>query len=154
MKSQSNLKLPLRDAEKANLRKQKIKIADLLDYAVDELEIILNTSPNRSREIFALAQFQTIPTIGIKFAEDLVYLGYYSLDELRDKDGAKLTDAYEYKKGYQTDPCVEDQFRLVVHYASSPNPKLTWWDFTAARKQYRLEYGYPDTRPQNTWFEI
>lgn len=154
MKSKKNIKLPLTDAEKAILRKNKIKIANILNFTTDELEVLLNIKPERAKEIYALAEFQTVPSIGIKFAEDLVFLGYYTLSELRNKDGAKLTDEYELKKGYWADPCVEDQFRLVINFANTQDTKKTWWDFTAARKKFRNENGYPKNRPKKSWVEI
>jgi hypothetical protein len=153
MKNNINIKLPLTDIEKANLRKNKIKIANILDFATDELEVLLNATTERAKEIYALAEFQSVPSIGIKFAEDLVFLGYYSLNELKNKDGAKLTDEYERKKGFWTDPCVEDQFRLVVNYANTNDTKKTWWDFTEERKKYRFENGYPASRPKKAWHE-
>ena len=52
MKSKINIKLPLIDVEKANLRKNKIKIANVLDFATDELEVLLNTTPERAKEIY------------------------------------------------------------------------------------------------------
>jgi Pathogenicity locus len=94
MKNKTNIKLPLTDIEKANLRKNKIKIANILDFATDELEVLLNSTTERAKEIYALAEFQTVPSVGIKFAEDLVFLGYYSLNELKQKDGAQLTDEW------------------------------------------------------------
>lgn len=153
MKNKSNIKLPLTDIEKANLRKNKIKIANILDFATDELEVLLNSTTERAKEIYALAEFQTVPSVGIKFAEDLVFLGYYSLNELKQKDGAKLTDEYEQKKGYWVDPCVEDQFRLIVNFANTNDTNKTWWDFTEERKKFRIENGYPKSRPQKAWFE-
>lgn len=153
MKSKTTIKLPLTDIEKANLRKNKIKIAALLDFATDELEVLLDASTERAKEIYALAEFQTVPSVGVKFAEDLVFLGYYSLKELKHKDGAELTDEYEQKKGYWVDPCVEDQFRLVVNFANTYDRKKTWWDFTEERKKFRTENGYPESRPQKPWFE-
>ena len=153
MKNKKNIKLPLTDIEKANLRKNKIKIADILDFAKDELEVLLNATRERVKEIYALAVFQTVPSVGIKFVEDLVFLGYYSLDELKHKEGPTLTDEYEQKKGYWVDPCVEDQFRLVVYFANTNDTKKTWWDFTAERKKFRNENGYPKSRPQKAWFE-
>ena len=149
MKIKTNIKLPLADVEKANLRKNKIKIADILDFATDELEVLLNATTERAKEIYALAEFQTVPSVGIKFAEDLVFLGYYSLNELKNQNGAQLTDEYELKKGYRIDPCVEDQFRLVVNFANTHDTKKTWWDFTEERKKFRTENGYPNSRPQN-----
>ena len=153
MKSKINIKLSLTDTEKANLRKNKIKIANVLDFAIDELEVLLNATTERAKEIYALAEFQTIPSIGIKFSEDLVFLGYYSLKELKHKDGAKLTDEYERKKGFWIDPCVEDQFRLVINFANTNDTTKTWWNFTEKRKKYRTENGYPTNRPQKAWFE-
>ena len=153
MKSKTNIKLPLTEVEKANLRKNKIKIVNVLDFATDELEVLLNATPERAKEIYSLAEFQTVPSVGIKFAEDLVFLGYYSLNELKNKDGAKLTDEYELKKGYWADPCVEDQFRLVVNFANTHDTKKMWWDFTEERKKFRTETGYPTSRPQKAWFE-
>jgi hypothetical protein len=153
MKNKTNIKLPLTDLEKANLRKNKIKIANILDFATDELQVLLNATTERAKEIYALAEFQTVPTVGIKFAEDLVYLGYYSLNEIKEKDGAKLTDEFEQKKGYWIDPCVEDQFRLIVNFANTNDPKKTWWDFTEERKKFRAENGYPKSRPQKAWYE-
>lgn len=153
MKNKTSPKLPLTDTEKASLRKHKIKLAHLLDYGVDELEVLLDIPTERAREIHALAEFQTVPSIGIKFAEDLVFLGYYSLAELKGKDGATLTDEFERKKGYWIDPCVEDQFRLVVHFANTNDASKMWWDFTPARKDYRTANGYPASRPKLAWHE-
>jgi Pathogenicity locus len=153
MKIKKNIKLHLTNIEKANLRKNKIKIANILNFATDELEVLLNATTKRAKTIYALAEFQSVPSIGIKFAEDLVFLGYYSLNELKNKDGAKLIDEYERKKGFWTDPCVEDQFRLVVNYANTNDTKKTWWDFTEERKKYRFENGYPASRPKKAWHE-
>ena len=153
MKNKTNIKLPLTDSEKANLRKHKIKIANILDFAKDELEVLLNATSERAKEIYALAEFQTVPSVGIKFAEDLVFLGYYSLNELKQENAAKLTDDYEKKFGYWVDPCVEDQFRLIVNFANTNDTTKTWWDFTEERKKFRSENGYPINRPKKAWFE-
>ncbi|MFD2562568.1 helix-hairpin-helix domain-containing protein [Aquimarina rubra] len=154
MRTKTNIKLNLSDIERSNLRKQKIKISEILNYAVDELEVILGVSPERAKEIYALADFQRIPSIGIKFAEDLIFLGYYSITELQDKDGAELTNQYEKKKGYRIDSCVEDQFRLAVHFANTSDYSKNWWDFTTERKNYRNNFGYPKDRPVKNWHEV
>lgn len=145
--------LNLSEDEQKYLRTNKVKISDILDFASGELETLLNVSESRAKEIYALASFQQIPSIGIKFAQDLVYLGYYSIEELKGKDGATLTDEYEKKKGYKTDPCVEDQFRFAVDFAKNRNDSIRWWDFTNERKKFRKEYGYPTDRPQKNWTE-
>lgn len=131
----------------------KVKIAGILNFAADELEAMLNISFERARVIHALAHFQTIPSIGVKFAEDLIFLGYYAISDLRGNNGAQLLDAYELKKGYATDPCVEDQFRLVVYFANTSDSTKNWWDFTGERKAYRLKNGYPANRPETLWHE-
>lgn len=154
MKAKKSIKLPLTDSEKAQLRKQKIKIANLIDFAVDEIAVLIGAANNRAKEIYALAEFQTVPTIGIKFAQDLVFLGYYSLQELKNKDGAQLTDEYEKKLAFRVDPCVEDQFRLVVNYAKTQDNSKTWWDFTEERKNFRAANGYPESRPEKPWYQV
>ncbi|WP_077920548.1 helix-hairpin-helix domain-containing protein [Spirosoma sp. 209] len=153
MSPKNNLRLPLTEAERTNLRKHKVNISDFLRHALDELAVYLGATPDRTRELYALAQFQTIPSVGPKFASDLIFLGYYSLAELVDKDGATLMDQYEQEKGYWIDPCVEDQFRLAIHYAQTSDATKTWWDFTPERKAYRSANGYPPDRPTLAWHE-
>lgn len=148
------MKLNLTDTERRNLRRNKVKISEILDFAADELEGILDVSEERAKELHALADFQRIPSVGIKFAEDLIFLGYYSIEELKGCDGGALTDAYEKKKGFRTDVCVEDQFRLAVNFAENYDYTKNWWDFTEQRKTYRSKHGYPFDRPQIEWFNL
>jgi hypothetical protein len=154
MKKKSNIKLNLTNEERAALRKHKVKIAEILDYAVDEIEAMLPVSAKRARELYALADFQQIPSVGIKFAEDLVFMGYYAVSELKGLDAATLTDQYEKKKDYWIDSCVEDQFRLAVHFANTGDPTKNWWDFTSERKAFRAASGYPADRPKTSWYEV
>jgi hypothetical protein len=153
MTRKANIKLDLSPTERVKLRSNKAKKSDILNFAPDELAELLGIQLDRAREIHALANFQQIPSVGIRFAEDLIFLDYYSLEELKGKDGAELTEAYERKKGYWVDPCVEDQFRLIVHVANTGDYSKKWWDFTEERKKYRLENGYPDSRPATAWID-
>ena len=146
--------LNLTETEKAQLKKAGIKLKDLKNFSVEALCEILNTSKIRASEICALNEFQSVPSIGIKFAQDLISMGYYSLDELKNENGADLIDKLEIVTGAWIDPCVEDQCRLVVHFANNRGSKKNWWDFTAERKKFRAENGYPKTRPQNAWHEL
>lgn len=141
-------KLDLTQPERAALSQHKIKTSDIAVLSICELQSKLAISEQRARKLRALAEFQQIPSIGPKFAIDLVKLGYDSLEELKGKDGAILTDEFEQLCGEWVGPCVEDQFRLVVHYASHRDSDKRWWDFTKERKQYREQYGYPEDRPQ------
>ena len=153
MKRNYNPKLELSDSERGQLRSNKIKPAEIFQFAAEELEALLGVSKLRAKEIYALADFQRIPSIGIEFAKDLVFLGYYTIAELEGKDGAKLTDQYEKKKGFKTDVCVEDQFRLAVDFAKNFDYSKRWWDFTDEQKKYRAEHGYPIDRPVINWTE-
>ena len=150
----STIKLDLLPVERKFMRANKIKIRDLVNYQVAELQLLLDVPAIRAMEIRALVEFQCISSIGIKFARDLISLGYYSLDELKEKDGAKLLDELELSTGTWIDPCVEDQCRLVVHYANERDDKLNWWDFTEERKRYRMDNGYPADRSKKAWFEL
>ncbi len=146
--------LKVTPAEVKKLRALKIKKSEVHLHNIEVLQTLLVTSKIRAMELFALSEFQSLPSIGIRFAHDLIWMGYYSLHELKGKDPAKLTDQYELEKGVWTDPCVEDQFRLVVHFANHPNSNLNWWDFTPERKAFREKNGYPSTRPKKPWFAL
>lgn len=81
-------------------------------------------------------------------------LGFYSLKEIRGKDPAKLLNKLELLMAAWIDPCVEDQFRLVVYYADHPDTLRNWWDFTNERKAFRQKNGYPANRPKKPWHEL
>ncbi len=140
-------KLDLTVDEKEHLKKNKISKNKLADLAVDELCEVLHISNHRAKQLQALIHFQSFASIGPKFAQDLIDMGYYSIDKFKHKQGAELLDEHELFINACTDPCVEDQFRLIVHYANHPGIKKQWWDMTAERKAYRAKYGYPVTRP-------
>lgn len=144
-------KLDLSLAEKQNLKQNKVKISQLRDYTVDEIGKLLNTDEQRARQVYALIDFQTVPSIGPKFAQDLISMGYFALEDLITKNGHELFDELERIQGFWTDPCVEDQCLLAVHYANNKNSAKNWWDFTTARKTYRTQNGYPADRPVKAW---
>ncbi len=152
MSKKSN-RYALTAAEKAQLRKSRIALKDIVNHPVGELQHILSTTEQRAKEIFASYQFQSVPSIGARFAEDLIAMGYYALDELKHKTGVELIDQLEQKMGYWIDPCVEDQCRLVVHFANTGDVTKQWWHLTAERKAYRAPHEYPTSRPQKAWFE-
>ena len=150
----SNVKLDLSDSERKRLRRNKIKKSEITNLSILEIEKLLNVPEARAREIYALADFQRIPSIGIEFAKDLIFLELYSIEDLVEKTGAKLTDASEKKKGYRIDPCVEDQFRLAVDFSHNQDYTKRWWDFTEDRKNFRSQIGYPVDRPVVNWHEV
>src|SRR5258708_10084156 len=112
--------LDITSLEKRKLRMNRIKFLEIHHQSLESLQSILNVSKIRAMELFALSQFQSLPSIGIRFAQDLISLGFYSLNDLKRRDPAKLTEKLEHQVGAWIDPCVEDQFRLVVHYTNHP----------------------------------
>jgi hypothetical protein len=147
------IKLNLSQDEKVHLKKNGLNIGRLKGFAADEIAVLLNTRIQRAREIYASVAFQAIPSVGPKFAGDLISIGYYAIEDLVDKNPSVLLDELERKQGFWTDPCVEDQFWLAVDYARHGNTNKNWWDFTTARKAYRAKNGYPADRPITAWTE-
>ena len=147
------MQLNLTPAERTALRRAKRKQSDLAHAEPREIAGELSFTLQRARELVGLATFQSIKSIGPAFARDLIEMDIFSLDEIRDRTGAELVDEHERRLGYTTDPCVEDQFRRVLHYAHTGDNSLSWFDFTAERKAYRDEHGYPNDRPTVAWHE-
>jgi hypothetical protein len=150
MKKTINYRLTL--PEKQMLKTKKVNQKIVQDYAPDEIAALLEASPDRSRELHALAEFQSIPSLGINFAEELISQGYYSLEQLKGKSAVTLFDAFEQHCRAWADPCVEDAYRLLVHYIENRDECKRWWHFTAERKAYREQYGFPADRPKKPWY--
>jgi hypothetical protein len=149
-----SINLLLSADEKQMLREQKIKMSELPGFAPDEIASMLNASPQRTKEINALIEFQSIPSLGINFATELIGQGYYSLAQLAGKDAVDLFNAFEKYVGAWADPCVEDSYRLLAHYIKHGDTGKKWWDFTAERKAYRAEHGFPADRLAKAWYEL
>ncbi|SIP96477.1 Pathogenicity locus [Mucilaginibacter lappiensis] len=140
-------------SEKQLLKVKKVNQKLLQDYAPDEIATLLEASSERARELNALAEFQSIPSLGINFAEELISQGYYTLEQLKGKSAVELFDAFERHCGTWADPCVEDSYSLLVHYIENRDDSKRWWHFTAERKAYREQYGFPNNRPLKPWYE-
>jgi hypothetical protein len=139
--------------EKSILKQQGVKQKMLHGYVPNEIAALLNASPDRTLELAALAEFQNIPSLWIGFAKELMAQGYYSLEQLKGKSAVELFDAYEKHSGSWADPCVEDSYRLLVHYIEHKDESKRWWDFSKERKAYRAEFGFPKDRPVTAWYE-
>jgi len=150
----SSNRLDILITEKRKLREKKIRLDEIHQHSTAYLQKVLNISKIRAMELRALSEFQSIPSIGIRFAQDLISLGYYSLKDMKGKDPARLANRLERHLGAWIDPCIEDQFRLVTYYAGHPGDSRNWWDFTGERKEFRQKHGYPSSRPKKAWFEL
>jgi len=148
-----NIDYLLTTAEKQTLKEKKITRAMLRDYAPDEVAASIDAPPARTREVNALAEFQSIPSLGINFATELIRQGYFSLEQLNGKSAVELFDAFEKHSGCWADPCVEDSYRLLVDYVKNRDLSKRWWHFTAERKAYRAKHGFPADRPKRAWYE-
>lgn len=150
----SNIKLPLTNEEKSKLRKSKVKVSELHTFNTEKIANTLNIPLSKAKVLKGLAEFQTVPSIGSKLAEKLVFkLNIFSLSEIKEKDGGKVFDELEQKLGVWTDSCVEDQIRCVINYANNPNSSKQWFDFTEERKAYRDRVGFPKNGPTKAWYE-
>lgn len=148
-----NIDYELSLEEKQTLRQKKISQKMLRDFTPDEIAVIIGASTKRTEELQALVDFQSIPSLGIGFARELMAQGYYSLEQLRGKTAVELFNAFEKHSGCWIDPCVEDSYRLLVHYIQHRDESKRWWNFTAERKAYREQFGFPGDRPITAWYE-
>ena len=150
----SNPKLPLTQNEKIKLRKARVLISEVHTLGIDYLVQTMDISVERAMIIKGLAEFQSVPSIGYKLAEKLVYkLKIFSLVQIKNKNAAELFNEYEQHLNARADSCVEDQIRCVINYANNPNSPMQWFDFTNERKKYREKVGYPEGRPKTAWYE-
>ena len=101
-------KLPLTPEERAHLRAFKVKLNDIANLDTAQLSQMLEITRERANMLKGLAMFQSVPSIGPKVAARVVDMGYYSLDEIKDLDGADFIDKMEVHLGYWEDPCLED----------------------------------------------
>jgi hypothetical protein len=92
------------DSEKKKLRTAGIKLKEIHHHPIRELMSTLGVAEIRAMELRAMSEFQSIPSIGKRFAEDLIQLGFYSLKELKGKNPAKLLDRFERQLGVWIDP--------------------------------------------------
>jgi hypothetical protein len=149
-----NIDFGLSAVEKQRLKDQKVSQKKLQDYAPDEIALLLGAPAERAKELQALAEFQGIPSLGVGFARELIGQGYFSLEQLKGRTAVELFDAFERHCGSWADPCVEDSYRLLVHYIEHKDDSKRWWNFTAERKAYRGQFGFPADRPVKAWYEL
>lgn len=79
-----------------------------------------------------MTDLRTVPGIGAKKEQELVDLGYDSLESLKGADPDEIYFRACVKQGWQLDKCVLYAFRCAVAYAEDPAPdpnKYRWWYF-------------------------
>lgn len=79
-----------------------------------------------------MSDLRLVPGIGAKKEQELMELGYDSLESLKEADPDELYIKACTKQGWQLDKCVLYAFRCAVAFAkdSDPDPeKYRWWYF-------------------------
>lgn len=77
-------------------------------------------------------ELQQIPGVGVAMEQDLIRLGYHTIQSLK---GQKPEEMYQRQckiQGCQLDRCVLYVYRCAVYYAETPCPdpkKLKWWNW-------------------------
>lgn len=79
-----------------------------------------------------MSDLRLVPGIGAKKEQELMELGYDSLEALKNADPDELYLQSCIKQNRQLDKCVLYAFRCAVAYAKDPVPdpeKYRWWYF-------------------------
>ena len=77
-------------------------------------------------------ELQKIPGIGPKMEEDLVNMGFHTLQSLKGQNPETLYQKDCVLKGCQLDRCVLYVFRCAVYFAENKThdpEKLKWWNW-------------------------
>ena len=90
----------------------------------------------KNQKMNSSKEFQVIPGVGKKLAEDLVALGYHSVEELQGESPEEMYQKLSTLRGRHIDRCVLYVFRLAVYFAGNSVHKqklLKWWNWTDKR---------------------
>ena len=77
-------------------------------------------------------ELEIIPGIGKIMAQDLIEIGYTTIESLKDQDPQQMYDRHCEVKRHRVDRCVLYTFRCAVYFASNEiyDPKkLKWWNW-------------------------
>lgn len=138
MRMKRAMKLDLLPEERAALRRHGLRAASLPDVDPQTLAALCTLPLARCRYLVAMAQFQTLASVGPAAAQDLWDLGCRSLADVADADPVRLYDALCVNVGVKLDQCVEDVFRCAiaqVRNAGLPAERKNWWYWKPMRGQ-------------------
>lgn len=136
--TKKTIKLPLTLEERYALRRARILLREVSSFTNSALSEATGLKQARCKMLIALAQFQTLGSIGENIAQALWDLGLTSVADLVDQDPYEMYQNYSAQVGYRVDPCVEDTFRCAVAQAKYPDlPKhlRQWWEWGSQRGQ-------------------
>ena len=81
----------------------------------------------------ALKDLRRIPGVGKSIAQDLLDLGFQSVEDLRGHDPQEMYERFCEMQGVRIDRCLLYVFRCAVYYASNEqhDPELLkWWNWS------------------------
>ena len=81
-----------------------------------------------------MGELQKIHGIGKTGEQDLIKLGYKTIESLRGADPEEMYERECIEKGFKVDRCVLYVYRCAVYYANTPeaereSEKLKWWNW-------------------------
>jgi hypothetical protein len=131
-------KLALTAGERRALRSAKVTLGSIAALGGKGLHRLLDGSVSRARcdEIAALADFQSLASVGLESARDFVALGFGCVAELKNQDPRELYARMCKLTKSRQDPCVEDSFRCAIAQARDPRlpaKMRDWWQWTSVR---------------------
>ena len=124
------MKQPLLQQERSALRKNGLALKQLATLTPDTLAALCGFPLTRCAYLVAIAQFQTLASVGPAAAQDIWDLGCASLAELARRDPVDMYQALSLQVGQRLDPCVEDVFRCAIAQATwpdLPDERKNWW---------------------------
>lgn len=130
------MKLTLTTQERAALRRQGIRLANLPDWPPEQLAHQCQLALARCQYLVAMAQFQRLGSVGPAAAQDLWDLGCRSISDLVNRSPVDMYRELSLETGTQQDPCVEDVFRCAIAQARNPDlpvEQKNWWYWTPLR---------------------
>lgn len=79
-----------------------------------------------------MGELRTIPGVGKQTEQDLLALGYTTVESLRGADPEEMFRCDCRRRGVQIDRCQLYIYRCAVYFAETPQPepeKLKWWNW-------------------------
>jgi hypothetical protein len=79
-----------------------------------------------------MGELRKIPGVGKKIEEDLIMLGFNTIESLKNQDPQKMYDMECEMRSCHIDRCQLYVYRCAVEYASRKDPErenLRWWHF-------------------------
>jgi hypothetical protein len=130
------MKVKLSPPERAALRKQGFAASKLAGADAHELAALCALPLERCRYLVAIADFQTLASVGPAAAQDLWDLGCRSLADVGKGDPVAMYHELSRQVGVALDPCVEDVFRCAIAQVRHPDLPLeqtNWWHWKPMR---------------------